>query len=119
MSWLKTQKISPLLVEGGSTLLTELFKFNCVNELYTYIAPKIMGGCHSLSPISGDNPASMDQLLNLYDQQMLVLGSDICMIGKTPQTSRSYSDFTARGIGNMLSQVNLQMNAKGRKRTHV
>jgi 2,5-diamino-6-(ribosylamino)-4(3H)-pyrimidinone 5'-phosphate reductase len=36
--------IRSVLVEGGGTLIAELFRLNLVDELTVYIAPKILGG---------------------------------------------------------------------------
>jgi 2,5-diamino-6-(ribosylamino)-4(3H)-pyrimidinone 5'-phosphate reductase len=39
--------IRSVLVEGGGTLIAELFRLNLVDELTVYIAPKIFGGTNS------------------------------------------------------------------------
>jgi 2,5-diamino-6-(ribosylamino)-4(3H)-pyrimidinone 5'-phosphate reductase len=41
---LYTQGISSLLVEGGATLIAELFRLQLIDELAVYIAPRIFGG---------------------------------------------------------------------------
>lgn len=96
LQFLATKGLSPILVEGGSCLLTSLFRANCVNELYTYIAPKIMGGGGSITPIGGEDILSMDQLQQLHGQKAIFLGPDICLISKTQQTAESYHDFLKR-----------------------
>jgi 2,5-diamino-6-(ribosylamino)-4(3H)-pyrimidinone 5'-phosphate reductase len=43
-----------LMVEGGGTLLGELFRLGLVDELYLYIAPLILGG--ATAPTIADGP---------------------------------------------------------------
>ena len=45
--------IRSVLVEGGGTLIAELFRLNLVDELSIYIAPKIFGGTNSPTPADG------------------------------------------------------------------
>jgi 2,5-diamino-6-(ribosylamino)-4(3H)-pyrimidinone 5'-phosphate reductase len=45
--------IRSVLVEGGGTLIAELFRLNLVDELSIYIAPKIFGGSNSPTPADG------------------------------------------------------------------
>jgi diaminohydroxyphosphoribosylaminopyrimidine deaminase/5-amino-6-(5-phosphoribosylamino)uracil reductase len=120
MTFLAGEGISPLLVEGGSVLLTELFKNECVNEVYTYIAPKIMGGSNSVSPIRGDDPLSMDQLVHLHDQQMVVLDPDVCFMAKTSKTAGNYDDFRSKSnFAKMSALTSKQINPKEELRVHV
>jgi 2,5-diamino-6-(ribosylamino)-4(3H)-pyrimidinone 5'-phosphate reductase len=44
---LQSAGIRTLLVEGGGTLLAELFRLDVVDELTIYIAPRIFGGASS------------------------------------------------------------------------
>jgi 2,5-diamino-6-(ribosylamino)-4(3H)-pyrimidinone 5'-phosphate reductase len=44
---LQQDGIRSVLVEGGGTLIAELFRLNLVDELTVYIAPKIFGGTNS------------------------------------------------------------------------
>jgi 2,5-diamino-6-(ribosylamino)-4(3H)-pyrimidinone 5'-phosphate reductase len=45
--------IRSVLVEGGGTLIAELFRLNLVDELTIYIAPKIFGGMSAPTPADG------------------------------------------------------------------
>jgi len=54
MESLNTLGIKKLLVEGGGTLLAELFRLDLVDEIYTYVAPLIFGG--AMSPTLADGP---------------------------------------------------------------
>ncbi len=50
---LHAQGIGRLLVEGGSTLIAELFRLDAVDELTLYIAPRVFGGASSPTPAGG------------------------------------------------------------------
>jgi 2,5-diamino-6-(ribosylamino)-4(3H)-pyrimidinone 5'-phosphate reductase len=47
METLHVMEIKKLLVEGGGTLLAELFRLGLADEVYIYIAPLIFGGTKS------------------------------------------------------------------------
>jgi 2,5-diamino-6-(ribosylamino)-4(3H)-pyrimidinone 5'-phosphate reductase len=48
-----------LLVEGGGTLLFELFRLKAVDELFFYLAPKIFGGASA--PTLADGPGFLPE----------------------------------------------------------
>jgi 2,5-diamino-6-(ribosylamino)-4(3H)-pyrimidinone 5'-phosphate reductase len=54
MNTLYRAGIRSMLAEGSGTLLTELFRLSCVDELSIYVAPKIFGG--ATAPTLADGP---------------------------------------------------------------
>ena len=84
------QKIDSLLVEGGGQLNWSLLEGGLVQRVYTYIAPKILGGATAKSPVSGqgvDNPQQAFSLRLLSTQQLgadLLLESEIIPTGENP-----------------------------------
>jgi 2,5-diamino-6-(ribosylamino)-4(3H)-pyrimidinone 5'-phosphate reductase len=54
MRVLHARGIRRLMVEGGGTLISELFRLGFVDELYVYIAPLIFGGASA--PTMADGP---------------------------------------------------------------
>lgn len=89
----KIHKFKSILVEGGSRLLTALHQENLINQVYAYVAPKIMGGIESLSPIQGDVQRSITQMQQLHSQKMISLEPDLCLMAKTDITPLHYQDF--------------------------
>ena len=85
-----------VLVEGGSRLLTSLYEENLINQIYAYIAPKIMGGKESLMPIMGKNISDMSLVKNLHSQEALFLDPDICLMAKTALSPKNYEEFLNR-----------------------
>lgn len=53
MKSLYKQGIGSVLVEGGGTLIAELFRLNLVDELTIYIAPRIFGGTSAPTLVDG------------------------------------------------------------------
>ena len=53
LSYLGTQQITNVLVEGGGQLLGSLNDLGQIDEVHCFIGPKIVGGRESLSPVLG------------------------------------------------------------------
>ncbi len=100
---LASKGISSILVEGGSRLLTSFFSAGLVNKVYTYMAPKIIGGAHSLSPLMSDDSCLKNGEFVLQQKEIVTLGPDVCFISETEVTPATYDDFiaTQRRVGNV------------------
>jgi diaminohydroxyphosphoribosylaminopyrimidine deaminase/5-amino-6-(5-phosphoribosylamino)uracil reductase len=70
-----------VMVEGGSRLLGSLWDANEINEVHVFIAAKIVGGAHALSPIAGDGLEWMPGGASLVDPVIEHFGSDIYVHG--------------------------------------
>jgi diaminohydroxyphosphoribosylaminopyrimidine deaminase / 5-amino-6-(5-phosphoribosylamino)uracil reductase len=57
--------IDGILLEGGSTLNAAALKAGIVDEIITFVAPKIISGKQALSPIGGEGINLMNEALNL------------------------------------------------------
>lgn len=90
---LAKKNISTVLVEGGSRVLTSFFNAQLVHQLYTYVAPKIIGGDDSLSPIVGNNFLYSNEACVLKQKEVVVLGQDICFISETELMPARYETF--------------------------
>ena len=87
--------ISSILVEGGSQLLTSFFNAGLVNKVYTYMAPKIIGGIDSLSPIISGNFLNENDAFVLKQKEIVSLGPDICFVSETSLMPATYDTFIA------------------------
>jgi diaminohydroxyphosphoribosylaminopyrimidine deaminase / 5-amino-6-(5-phosphoribosylamino)uracil reductase len=90
---LAAKHISRVLVEGGSQLLISFFNAQLVHQVYTYVAPKIIGGSESLSPIIGSNFLYDNEECVLKQKEVIVLGPDICFISETELMPQYYETF--------------------------
>ncbi len=68
-----------VLWECGPRLATAAIQANCIQEIITFIAPKILGGENSMNPIGDFEFNEMDEIIKLTDSQFSLIGNDICV----------------------------------------
>ena len=69
--------IMTLLVEGGATVNASFLQAEVVDRIITYIAPRLLGGSDSLTPIGGTNPALMSEAKDFVFVKTEQIGPDI------------------------------------------
>ena len=69
--------IDSLLLEGGSCLNAAFLEAGCVDEVYAFIAPKIIGGEHSKSPIGGKGIELMKDAITFDKVEIEQIENDI------------------------------------------
>ncbi len=60
-------------------MATAAIQSNCIQELITFIAPKILGGENSMNPLSDFEFKEMHEIIKLSVSQLSLIGSDICL----------------------------------------
>lgn len=77
--WLGEKGIDSVLVEGGSQLNFSLLEENLVDKVVTFIAPKIIGGMDSKTPVGGvgfeklrDAVILDDMKINTFDEDVMI-----------------------------------------------
>lgn len=73
--------IASVLVEGGHTVLGNLFDRGLVDRVAAYVAPKILGG-NGPSAVSGLGRGTMGEAHTLIDGHFQQIGEDILLLGK-------------------------------------
>ena len=68
-----------VLWECGPRLATSALKSGCINEIRSFIAPKILGGKNSMNPFGDFEFKEMNQVINLNEFQINLLGNDLCI----------------------------------------
>ena len=63
--------------ECGPKLATSAMKAGCIQELRTFISPKILGGLSSMNPFSDFEFTDMDEVINLNKTEISLIGDDI------------------------------------------
>ena len=78
-----------VLVEGGSEVLGSLFAHKAIDEVWTFIAPKIIGGNALTSPLSGESLSGISDASALDIEHIAYPGGDIFMRGllRYPRTT--------------------------------
>ena len=65
--------------ECGPKLATAAIKAGCIQELITFISPKILGGENSMNPFEDFEFNDMNEVLYLNDPEFNFIGNDICI----------------------------------------
>jgi diaminohydroxyphosphoribosylaminopyrimidine deaminase/5-amino-6-(5-phosphoribosylamino)uracil reductase len=68
-----------VLWECGPVLATAAIQANCIQEIITFIAPKILGGENNMNPLGDFEFKEMNEIIKLSDSQFSLIGNDICV----------------------------------------
>ncbi|MBO5956941.1 MAG: bifunctional diaminohydroxyphosphoribosylaminopyrimidine deaminase/5-amino-6-(5-phosphoribosylamino)uracil reductase RibD [Bacteroidales bacterium] len=93
--------IDSILLEGGTTLNAAFLEAGCVDEVYAFIAPKIIGGKHSKSPVGGQGIELMKDAIMLKDIKIETFDNDILIKGKIKSTDNGQQ---STELGDLVSQ---------------
>ena len=93
--------IDSLLLEGGSCLNAAFLEAGCVDEVYAFIAPKIIGGEHSKSPIGGKGIELMKDSITFDKVEIEQIENDILIKCKIMSTDNGQQ---STELGDSVSQ---------------
>ena len=82
MNKLGEMGIDSLLLEGGGILNAAFLEAGCVDEVWAFIAPKIIGGEGAKTPVSGKGIEKMSDAINLKNIDIQNINGDILIKGK-------------------------------------
>lgn len=82
------RRMTNVLVEGGATLLGNLFDAAAVDEVHVFIAPKIIGGATAPAPVAGGGIAEMADALRLHHPTVERIGEDVYVQGRVSEPRR-------------------------------
>ncbi len=68
-----------VLWECGPSLATAAIRSNCIQEIITFIAPKILGGEKCMNPLGDLEFKEMYEIIKLSAYQFSLIGNDICV----------------------------------------
>lgn len=72
-------KIDSVLLEGGAELNFAALRAGAVDKVHAYIAPKLIGGASSKSPVGGAGIPRMADCVMLSEPSVRMLGSDVLL----------------------------------------
>ena len=78
---LGSRGVMNLLVEGGGSVHGAFFDMGLVDKVYAFVAPVIVGGETSLSPVEGTGVAAMANAWRLAETRTEQIGPDWLIIG--------------------------------------
>ncbi len=73
------ERIDSILVEGGGTVNDSFLREGLVNEVYAFVAPKLVGGIHAKTPIEGLGLAKLNEATVLNNIEVTRVGNDILL----------------------------------------
>lgn len=79
--YLGQQKMTSLLVEGGSSIIGSMFDCGLVDKVIAFIAPMVIGGSTALTPVGGTGAASLDNACRLENIQVSRFDNDTAITG--------------------------------------
>ena len=93
MERLGAERVDSVLLEGGGTLNWSALRNGIVQQVQTYVAPKLFGGSGAKSPIEGLGVSSPESAFFLKNSRLLRLGEDLLMESEveypcSPESSR-------------------------------
>lgn len=88
MRFVGEKEIDGVLLEGGGTLNFSALMEGVVDEVVSFISPKIVGGADAKTPVGGHGIDRMNSAIELEDIAISNLDEDIMMVGKV---KKSYS----------------------------
>ena len=71
--------ITDLLVEGGGEINASFLRHGLIQKYLVYVAPKILGGRHSISPFTGPDVETIDAAVLLDFAGVEKVGEDLCI----------------------------------------
>ncbi len=70
-------KIDSILIEGGGTINEAFLHEGLIDEIYAFIAPKLVGGVDAKTPVEGQGFAQLKDALQLHTISVEQIGEDI------------------------------------------
>ena len=71
------RKCTHVLLEAGPHLLGSFFDAGLVDEIHTFVAPKLIGGSEALAAVGGQGLARIPTAANLTSMRTVTIGEDI------------------------------------------
>ena len=87
LSELGSQRLTNILVEGGGQILGQCFDLGLIDEVHAFIAPKLIGGAATQSPLAGQGLSDMSEALRLDLTTVEILDGDIYLHGWTSRSA--------------------------------
>lgn len=82
LEYLGSLGMTNVLVEGGGQMLGSLNDLEQIDEIHTFIGPKLIGGSRALSPIGGNGAGLVHDSKPVKIVQIEQIGEDVYLVGR-------------------------------------
>ena len=96
LAHLAEKNVTNLLIEGGGKIFGTFFDQRCVDEIFAFIAPKLVGGETAASVVGGFGIGAMSDALKLQNVETEIVGGDICLRGRVATLSPTLSPISQK-----------------------
>lgn len=79
---LSRRQVTNVLVEGGGAVFGSLLELNALDEVYAFVAPKLLGGAAAPGPVGGPGVGGIEAALPLIEPAVSRIGPDILVHGR-------------------------------------
>ena len=77
------RRMTNVLVEGGGRLFGSLLDLRAIDEVYAFVAPKLVGGHDAPTAMAGQGTATIREAIELLDLRIEEIDGDVCLHGRT------------------------------------
>ncbi|MDR3112745.1 MAG: bifunctional diaminohydroxyphosphoribosylaminopyrimidine deaminase/5-amino-6-(5-phosphoribosylamino)uracil reductase RibD [Endomicrobium sp.] len=74
--------IKTILIEGGGSVISSALFSKCVDDIYLFAAPKIIGGQNAVSVVGGKGADKMADAIKVKNLKVKKIGADFLFTGK-------------------------------------
>jgi diaminohydroxyphosphoribosylaminopyrimidine deaminase/5-amino-6-(5-phosphoribosylamino)uracil reductase len=74
--------LKSVLIEGGGEVISSALFSNCVDDIYMFVAPKIIGGKNAVPVAGGAGVEKISDALKIKDMKVRKIGADLLITGK-------------------------------------
>lgn len=73
--------IDSIFLEGGGQLNETFLRNGLIDEVYAFVAPKLVGGKEAKTPVEGQGFARMSEAVELKNVEVEMVGKDVLIHG--------------------------------------
>jgi diaminohydroxyphosphoribosylaminopyrimidine deaminase/5-amino-6-(5-phosphoribosylamino)uracil reductase len=74
--------LKTILIEGGGSIVSSALFSNCVDDIYLFVAPKIIGGQNAVSVVGGKGADKISDAIKVKKLKIKKIGADFLFTGK-------------------------------------
>ena len=79
---LGNRRFTNVLIEGGAGVLGAFHDADTIDEVHTYIAPKLVGGLDAPDPMAGMGIARIADATRFEEVRVEAVGPDVCVVAR-------------------------------------